>query len=207
MHPASYPLSLPGAASKARYRRTVGRHEKDRRLLVGALIVWSVLAVSLLAGAAQLAVPGKKLIEYGWGVPTPAQKPDELAAMEKRPFDGLIFRLNEGHNAFATRPLEPASFAEDECILRNLQFTSFRDNFVLVWGSPPADFDWFDDTQWRTIEANARLLVGIAQAGHVLGTCFDPEPYDFSLWDYAKQPGTNSHAFAKYRAKMRHRAT
>jgi len=76
---------------------------------------------------------------------------------------------------------------------------------VLVWGSPPPDFDWFNDTQWTAIEGNARLLVGIAQAGHVQGICFDPEPYDFSLWNYAKQPQTNSHTFAEYRAKVRQR--
>jgi len=85
----------------------------------------------LFVGAASPASPGKKLIEYGWDVPTPAQMREDLAAMEKRPFDGLIFRLSGGHNAFVTKPLEPASFAEDERILRSLQFTRFRDNFVL----------------------------------------------------------------------------
>jgi hypothetical protein len=163
------------------------------------------MPVSLFAGAAPPAPLGKKLIEYGWDVPTPAQMRDELASMEKRPFDGVIFRLAAGHNAFLTKPLESAAFAEDDRILRNLQFTRFRDNFVLVWGSPPPDFDWFNDTQWTAIEGNARLLVGIAQAGHVQGICFDPEPYDFSLWDYAKQPQTNSHTFAEYRAKVRQR--
>jgi hypothetical protein len=148
---------------------------------------------------------GKKLIEYGWDVPTPAQMRDQLASMEKRPFEGLIFRLDAGHNAFLTKPLDPAKFSEDDRILRELQFAKFRENFVLVWGSPPPDFDWFDDRQWETIEANARLLVKIAQAGHVRGICFDPEPYDFSLWHYAKQPGTNAHSFAEYRARIRSR--
>jgi hypothetical protein len=165
----------------------------------------TLMLAPICAGAAQPAAPGKKLIEYGWDVPTPVQMRDELAAMEKRPFDGIIFRLAAGHNAFLTKPLEPGAFAEDERILRNLQFTRFRDNFVLVWGSPPRDFDWFSDSQWAAIEGNASLLVGIAQAGHVQGICFDPEPYDFSLWDYAKQPQTNSHSFADYRGKVRQR--
>ena len=46
---------------------------------------------------------------------------DDLTAMEKRPFDGLIFRLSGGHNAFVTKPLESASFAEDERILRSMR--------------------------------------------------------------------------------------
>ncbi len=173
-------------------------------------MVHALLLGILLAGAASTAFAqplplGKKLIEYGWDVPTPAQMRDELAAMEKRPFDGLIFRLAAGHNAFVTNALEAAKFAEDERILAALPFARFHDNFVLVWGSPPAGFDWFDDTQWSIIEANAKLLVGAAQAGHVRGICFDPEPYDFSLWHYAKQPQAKIHTFAEYQAKVRQR--
>ncbi len=147
----------------------------------------------------------KKLIEYGWDVPTPAQMRDELTMMEQRPFDGLIFRLEGGHNAFVVQPLEPDKFAQDARILRDLPFRRFTDNFVLIWGSPPAGFDWFDDSQWGVIETNAELLVEVAQAGHVRGICFDPEPYDFSLWNYAKQPGAQVHTFAEYRVQVRKR--
>jgi len=194
MNPISHPFRLPGAVSKAGHLPAVA-----------TLIFSAVFAMSLLAVAAPSTPPGKKLIEYGWDVPTPAQMRDGLAGMEKKPFDGLIFRLNGGHNAFVTKPLEPANFAEDALILRSLQFERFRDNFVLIWGSPPADFDWFDDSQWDAIEANARLLVGIAQAGRIRGICFDPEPYDFSLWNYAKQPKAKAHTFAEHRAKVRQR--
>ncbi len=207
MSPTWHRFFLPRATCKSRYLPAAVCQAESRRPLVTALVLWVVLAASLVPSAEPLAPPGKKLIEYGWDVPTPAQMRDELAAMEKRPFDGLIFRLSGGHNAFVTKPLESASFAEDERILRSLQFTQFRDNFVLVWGSPPADFDWFNDSQWDATEANARLLVGIAQAGRVRGICFDPEPYDFSLWDYAKQPQAKVHAFAEYRAKVRQRGT
>ena len=177
----------------------------NRQRVFRALLLGALLALPAVAAKAQTLPHGKKLIEYGWDVPTPAQMRDELAAMEKRPFDGLIFRLGAGHNAFVTNTLEAAKFAEDERILAALPFTRFHDNFVLVWGSPPAGFDWFDDTQWSVIEANAKILVGAAQAGHVRGICFDPEPYDFSLWHYAKQPRTNAHTFAEYRVKVRQR--
>jgi hypothetical protein len=196
---------LTPAALKIHCLPAARPRRQKRRTLIAALFMWVVLAASAPLYAAPLAPPGKKLIEYGWDVPTPAQMREELPSMEKRPFDGLIFRLSGSHNAFVTKPLEPAKFEEDERILRGLQFTRFHDNFVLVWGSPPADFDWFDDTQWQTIEANAELLVGIAQAGRVRGICFDPEPYDFSLWDYAKQPRAKDHTFAEYRAKVRQR--
>jgi hypothetical protein len=171
---------------------------------IAIALAWMIFASSSAPGAT-LSAPAKKLIEYGWDVPTPAQMHDGLAAMEKRPFDGLIFRLSGGHNAFVTNALEPAKFVEDERILRDLQFSRFTDNFVLIWGSPPAGFNWFDDAQWHAIEANATLLANIGGAGRIRGICFDPEPYDFSLWDYAKQSEANAHIFAEYRAKVRER--
>ena len=205
MRSTTHPFSLAGAGFKANCVSATDWHEENRRLLFTALIACIILAASMWPSAAQLPPPGKKLIEYGWDVPTPVQMRDGLATMEKRPFDGLIFRLSGGHNAFVMKPLEPAKFAEDARILPSLEFKRFFDNFVLVWGSPPADFNWFDDTQWRAIEANAKLLVGTAQAGRIRGICFDPEPYDFSLWDYAKQPEAKVRTFVEYRTKVRQR--
>jgi len=205
MSPDSHQLVFSRARPAPHSLRAAGPQPAGRRLVAASLIVAWVLAAELLAGGAPAGAPSKKLIEYGWDVPTPAQMRDQLPAMEKRPFDGLIFQLSGGHNAFVTKPLEASGFAEDERILRDLPFTRFQDNFVLVWGSPAADFDWFSDGQWEAIEANAKLLVGVAQAGRVKGICFDPEPYDFSLWNYAKQPKTNDHTFAEYRAKVRER--
>jgi hypothetical protein len=168
-------------------------------------VAWAVCAMAAGVGAALSDPPGKKLIEYGWDVPTPAQLRDGLATMEKRPFDGLIFRLSGGHNAFLTNSLDPAGFVEDERILRDLQFARFTDNFVLIWGSPPAGFNWFDETQWQAIQTNATLLAKIGRAGRVRGICFDPEPYDFSLWDYARQTEAKGHTFTEYRTKVRER--
>ena len=39
--------------------------------------------------------PAKKLIEYGWDVPYPDQLRKDIRNMEKKPFDGVIFRLRE----------------------------------------------------------------------------------------------------------------
>lgn len=162
-------------------------------------------AASLLASSifAQVPLGQKKLIEYGWDVPTPSQMRDMLPQMEKRPFDGLIFRLDKGFNAFETKPLDPALFADDERILRGLTFGKFTENFILIWGSPHAEWDWFDDTQWRAVEQNARLLVNVGKAARIKGICFDPEPYDFELWNYRKQPRAKERSFAEYRAQVR----
>jgi hypothetical protein len=172
---------------------------------VTIFILSAAMAGSWAAGAGALDPPRKKLIEYGWDVPTPAQMDHQLPTMEQRPFDGIIFRLAGGYNAFATNLLESAKFAEDARILGGLRFKRFTDNFVLIWGSPPPGFDWFDDGQWRVIEANAKLLVETARSGLVRGICFDPEPYDFHLWTYAEQPGAKAHTFDEYQAEARRR--
>lgn len=153
----------------------------------------------------QMGLLGKKLIEYGWDVPTPKEMRDNLTAMEKRPFDGIIYKLAGGYNAFVRKPLDPSSFTEDEHILRALQFKRFKNNFVLIWGTAEEGWDWFDDDLWRTVESNARIL---ARAGHAAGgrgICFDPEPYAFNPWEYAKQAQVARHSFDDYRRKMRER--
>ena len=160
MKPKGRPLSFPRAASRANRLAAARRQDGPQRLLVTALIGWVVLAAFPSPCAAPLGAPTKKLIEYGWDVPTPAQMREELGVMEKRPFDGLIFRLNAGHNAFLTKPLEPAKFTEDERILRGLQFTRFRDNFILIWGSPPAGFDWFDEVSGVPSKATPDCWLG-----------------------------------------------
>src|SRR5512138_458241 len=175
-------------------------------LLRSLVMIVSLVALPLSAGEVS-PMRAKKLIEYGWDVPAPAQMREQLGAMEKRPFDGLIFRLAGGHNAFVTQPLEPGKFDEDARILRDLKFARFTNNFVLIWGSPPPNFDWFDDAQWRAIETNAELLVSIGCATSLRGICFDPEPYDFSLWDYPKQPRAKEHTFADYRTQVRQRGS
>src|SRR5579859_7772680 len=115
MSSRSNPKYSEPATRKAKAFPVMGTPE---RLWLGVVLVtWAISTASLVAAVPPTAGPGKKLIEYGWDVPTPGQMKSELPAMEKRPFDGLIFRLAGGHNAFVTKPLEQNQFAEDERIL------------------------------------------------------------------------------------------
>ncbi|MCE5216729.1 hypothetical protein LLH03_06815, partial [bacterium] len=61
------------------------------RLAVVALLLCLLAAVLVLPASAQ-PMP-KKLIEYGWDVPAPSFVAQNLREMEKRPFEGLIFRV------------------------------------------------------------------------------------------------------------------
>jgi len=147
----------------------------------------------------------KRLIEYGWDVPTPLQMRDTLTSMEKRPFDGIIFKLSGGFNAFVKKPLVASEFKQDELILRSLPFKKFKDNFVLIWGTAEDGWDWFDDDLWQTAQSNASLLAHAGKAAKLRGICFDPEPYGFNPWEYAKQAHATEHSFAEYRLKVRER--
>ena len=54
-------------------------------------MLWGVLLVASLAAAQDR--PAKKLLEYGWDVPYPDYLRAHIKDMEKKPFDGLLFRL------------------------------------------------------------------------------------------------------------------
>ena len=45
----------------------------------------------------------KKVVEYGWDVPYPDFVQQNIREMEKRPFDGIIFRTKEYNHAFDIR--------------------------------------------------------------------------------------------------------
>ncbi|GAI48861.1 unnamed protein product, partial [marine sediment metagenome] len=46
----------------------------------------------------------KKIVEYGWDVPYPDFMRDNIREMEKRPFEGIIFRTKGFDHIFDTRP-------------------------------------------------------------------------------------------------------
>ena len=93
----------------------------------------------------------KKLIEYGWDVPTPDFIRTHIGEMKKRPFDGLIFRLKGGVNVLEPAAWDESRFAEDYDNLANIDWGTFTDNFVSMLAA--SEQDWFNDDQWTAIEA------------------------------------------------------
>jgi len=131
--------------------------------------------------------PRKKIIEYGWDVPTPDVVRKEIRGMEKRPFDGIIFRLgdwpNFGH-AFDTRPWDKEKLQSQLEDLKAIKWQKFTDNFICLYAADDWKMDWFNDEHWKTITANLRLAAEAARAGRCVGVCFDPEPYGPNPWAY-----------------------
>ncbi|MAE66320.1 MAG: hypothetical protein CMJ18_18780 [Phycisphaeraceae bacterium] len=167
----------------------------NRRIIVAALIV-AVTSSVTLADA-----PRRKIIEYGWDVPTPAFIVEHIDSMQRQPFDGLIFRL-EGHRmAFDLRRWNARDLAPQAEQLTHVRWGRFTDNFPVLWSSVQK-MDWFDDAQWETIEHNLGLVAKIARQTGCRGVAFDPEPYDGNPWawpnDWEGRGSTVSYADRKY---------
>ncbi len=145
----------------------------------------------------------KKLIEYGWDVPTPAFIRLHIHEMEQRPFDGLIFRLKGGTNVLEPAEWTESQFAEDFDNLANTPWEKFTDNFVSMLAASKQD--WFDDAHWSLIEKNTALVAKAGRIGKCVGICFDPEPYGNNPWDYRITAHKDTKTFAEYQAKVRER--
>ncbi|MGB8690236.1 MAG: hypothetical protein WCD53_23295 [Microcoleus sp.] len=147
----------------------------------------------------------KKLIEYGWGVPTPVFVKQNIKEMEKKPFDGIVIQLKGGRKVFLHKPYDPQEFNQDLQSLKSTKFTKFTDNFVLMWATPEEGWDWFSDRDWQASEQNIRLFARIARSAGFVGIAFDPESYGVDPWIYNKLPGAKDKSFEKYWQQVRKR--
>ena len=148
---------------------------------------------------------GKKLIEYGWDVPTTDFVRAHVREMEQRPFDGLIFKLKAGGNVLEPKPVDEAAMAEDFDNLANIVWEKFTDNFIILWAA--SDQDWFDDAHWQAIEHNVSLAGKAARAGKCVGVCFDAEPYGTNPWSYKNSVHKDTKTFLEYQAQACYRGT
>lgn len=170
------------------------------------------MALILLATTsfAQGERPRKKLIQYGWGVPTTTFVRANISRMESQCpfFDGLVIKTEGGWKAypahvFRKTPFDRQEFVEDIKNLRATEFRRFTENFILMWATGEKDWDWFNDSDWRSAEYNARQLAAVARAGGCVGICFDPEPYGENVWHYPKLPNASNKSFTEYWARVR----
>ncbi|MBN2311179.1 MAG: carbohydrate-binding family 9-like protein [Candidatus Hydrogenedentes bacterium] len=145
----------------------------------------------------------KKLIEYGWDVPSPDYVREHIREMERRPFDGLIFKLHGGGKVLTPTPWDPAQFAQDYEDVQQIAWDRFTDNFVIMWAA--SDQDWFNDEHWEAIVHNARLMAKAARLARCAGICFDAEPYGTNPWLYAKAAHRDTKTFEEYHAIVRKR--
>ena len=95
--------------------------------------------------------PAKKLIEYGWDVPFPDQVRKDIRDMEKKPFDGVIFRLREWNHAFDPRPWNEAELKPQFEDLAAIEWKTFTDNFLCLYAANHWKMDWFNDDSGQAL--------------------------------------------------------
>jgi len=182
------------------------------RVVALALLMAAVLVEGLSFRAAALR---KKLIATGWDKADPARLRENLAEMEKRPFDGVVIELEGRSDANKKCPMRQ-TFSSDSWRrewfdsevqkLKECRFQRFSDNFITV-GANPGNVDWFDDAGWREIVAHWRIAAQLAREARFRGLLFDPEPYTkpWSQFAYAAQVQRDQHSFDDYCVKARQR--
>jgi hypothetical protein len=158
----------------------------DRKCVLPIVLVFTL---SLLLTESLIAQPRpkKKIIEYGWDVPYPDFVRDNIREMEKRPFEGIIFRTKGFDHAFDIRPWDKSDLQPQLDTLAQIQWQKFTDNFLTLYAANKGKMDWFNDGQWEIILENMRLFSLAVRTGRCVGVCFDPEPYGDDPWVYPGQ--------------------
>ena len=131
--------------------------------------------------------PRKKIVEYGWDVPYPDFVRNNIRQMEKRPFEGIIFRTKGFNHAFDVRPWKQADLQPQLDTLAQIKWQKFTDNFLTLYAASKWNMNWFNDEHWKVIVKNMKLFSLAVRRGNCVGVCFDPEPYGTDPWVY---PGT-----------------
>jgi hypothetical protein len=179
-------------------------------LATGLFVLIRLTAVAEEAGLGPATPPlsapwQKKLIEYGWDSQTPAFIAEHIRDMEKRPFDGLIFRLAGGTDVLDPKPWDESKFAADLEAIPRIEWKQFTDNFVAMLAA--SNEDWEDDAQWTNIARHAQQMTRAARLAKCVGVCFDAEPYGENPWVYQKGPLTDTRQFEEFEGVVRRRGS
>jgi hypothetical protein len=178
-----------------------------RTLLLGFIFVIVSLMMPLSRGLAEPQRNTKKLIEYGWDVPTPNFFRQHIKQMEQRPFDGVIVKLNVGREVFKKMSYPDTAFIQDQKDFAVTKSSKLTHNFVIMWSGMEEGWDWFNDADWAAAEKNIQNFAKTAKAGRFRGIAFDPEPYSYTPWNYKVQPQHYNKTFKEYQQQVRKRGT
>ena len=147
--------------------------------------------------------PRKKLIEFGWDMPSPEFVRDNIRVMEKRPFDGIVLRTGGFNHAFDTNTWKAQEIQADLDVLAAIQWGRFKDSFLVLYAANRWDMEFYNDDHWRAIAHNIRMVSKLVKAGRCVGVCFDTEPYGKNPWAYPGNYGDKP--FEEIQAQVRKR--
>ena len=187
-----------------------------RATFILAVIVVVVFSTACM-GANNNSLAGKKLIEYGWDVPTTETFRLNYKKMEAIHFDGVVVNVMlkdpksgsvsiAGWQAFSSKKFQPKELDSAIADLKAVKSTQFTDNFICMT-SLPGDVDWFDP-QWSSVAYNAGLIARVAKLGGCKGIMFDPEDYKpHHNWTYSEMSPKQrkAHSLVEYSKMARQR--
>lgn len=166
--------------------------------------VATIACLMVLCATCAAAQPGeKKLLEYGWDVPTPVYVAENIREMEKRPFDGILMRIPSIGRVFHNQKYDEATIQNELDACRAIEWGIFTDNFIIVYAA--STMDWFSDEDWDAVLHNVRLNAKAAKLARCVGLCFDHEPYGDNPWRYPSQKHADAKSFDEYQAIARKR--
>src|SRR5687768_11462191 len=136
--------------------------------MIKRLVGYAVVICVLCPAAVAQSESRKKLIEFGWDEPTTAFMRQHIAEMERTPFDGCVFHLNQDFlwQCWSKRAFTEAGLKQPIEDLKSTPFKKFTHN-LLRFNVTPGDVDWFDD--FSPIVNNARLAAKVAREGQAAG--------------------------------------
>lgn len=151
------------------------------------------------------------LIEWGWDEPDQTFLKTHIAAMERKPFDGVVLHLTvpgvpPGLENFSWH-LHDHRYQWDEVrpvveALKAVPFRRFRHNFLRINLNPvDRPLDLLDDYAWETVLSNLRLAAMIVREAGLKGLMIDPEGYvpKFNIFDYGRRASRET-SFESYRS-------
>jgi hypothetical protein len=166
----------------------------------------------------------KKLIYYGWGSPDTLYVREHWRQMEEMPFDGVGIVIpvdrrawqqgkRDTNNQLAWKIMGKRAFRIEDfhdaiADLRAPKWRKFTDNFlpvILSAAQSTIGLNWFDNERWRIVANNFEILARIAAETGVKGLIFDPEHYNYSLFDYSAQRKQLDRPMAAYQEMARQR--
>jgi hypothetical protein len=183
------------------------------------------LAASFLTFIFSLTASGcAPLIEWGWDEPDQTFLRTHIAAMERKPFDGVVLHLtipgapprlanyswHLADHAYQWDELRPA--VEE---LKGVPFRRFQHNFLRInLNSTERPLDLLDNDTWATLLANLKLAARVTREAGLRGFMVDPEAYaagdpsdgrpQFNVFDYLRRADREA-SFEVYRSAALHR--
>jgi hypothetical protein len=153
----------------------------------------------------------KKLIQFGWHMPTAEFFTKNIHVMDKRPFDGVAIRIsdeNGGGNIFEVKKWSKTKVESRQAELKIFESlpksSSFTNNFVVMYGA--SSMDWFSDEDWSKVVDNIRFCVQAAKKSGCRGVIWDGEPYGgINPWKYEAQQSHKTKSFRDYWQQVRNR--